>query len=206
MVRIGAMKVIQLDIPDVLVLHPRVFEDQRGFFYESYVQPTLAEHGIADVFVQDNHSLSRQVGVIRGLHFQSPPAAQAKIVRCVRGAILDVAVDIRVNSPTFGRHVSQVLSAENKRMMYVPIGFAHGFSVLEPDSEVLYKCSDIFAPDLEGGVRFDDPDLAIDWKIDPDDVVISEKDEQWPLLGELTSPFQFTDWLEAIGVKRGRGS
>ena len=146
--------------------------------------------GIGVEFVQDNHSLSREVGTLRGLHFQAPPHAQAKVVRCGRGAIFDVAVDIRRGSPTYGEWEGYELTAENGDQLYVPVGFAHGFLTLEPDSEIVYKCSDYYAPETEGAILWNDPDIGIDWptKADP---ILSDKDAVAPLISELESPFIF---------------
>ena len=162
--------------------------DHRGFFAETYSRRKYTELGIDVEFVQDNHSLSREVGTLRGLHFQSPPHAQAKLVRCGRGAIFDVAVDIRRGSPTYGAWEGYELSAENGEQLYVPVGFAHGFVTLEPDSEIVYKCSDYYAPETEGAVLWNDPNIGIDWPIDADPI-LSGKDATAPLLSDLKSPF-----------------
>lgn len=176
------MEVIQTDIPDARIIVPPKFGDERGFFSETYRYAKFAEHGIDAVFVQDNQSLSVHAGVVRGLHYQLPPFAQHKLVRVTRGAIFDVAVDIRRNSPTFGRHVTVTLSAENWRQMFVPIGFAHGFCTLEPDTEVIYKVSADYAPEHERGIRWDDPALGIAWPISADAAILSEKDRHNPAL------------------------
>jgi len=183
------MKVERLAIPEVLLLEPKRFGDERGFFSETYSRRALAECGIACDFVQDNHSLSRQAGVVRGLHFQAPPAAQGKLVRVPRGAVLDVAVDIRHGSPTFGRHVLAVLSAENWRQMWVPPGFAHGFCTLEPDTEVLYKVDAYYDPKAERGIAWDDPALGIGWPVTAAEAVLSDKDRRLPALAELPRYF-----------------
>ena len=165
--------------------------DERGFFAETYNQEAYSRAGIKSVFVQDNHSLSRQVGTVRGLHFQVPPHAQAKLVRCGRGSIFDVAVDLRAGSPTFGQWHGEVLSFENGKQLYIPEGFAHGFMTLESDTEIVYKCSDFYAPDCEGAIRFDDPGIGIEW---PDLGVVptlSNKDARAPLLSDINSPFKF---------------
>jgi dTDP-4-dehydrorhamnose 3,5-epimerase len=185
------MRVEQTSLRGVLALTPRRYGDERGFFSEVYNAAVLAQHGIDVTFVQDNHSLSRQVGVVRGLHFQAPPHAQDKLVRVGRGRVMDVAVDIRRGSPDFGRWVAVELSAEAGNQLFIPKGFLHGFAVLEPDSELLYKCSDYYAPDCDGAVRFDDPDLAIDWGVDPGDAVLSAKDAAAPLFRDFDSPFVF---------------
>jgi dTDP-4-dehydrorhamnose 3,5-epimerase len=184
------VEVRPLAISDVKVITPRIFKDERGFFSETYSRRALAEVGIDADFVQDNHSLSRTRGVLRGLHFQTEPFAQGKLVRVLRGAIFDVAVDIRRGSPSFGKHVSCVLSAENWSQMWIPAGFAHGFCTLEPDTEVIYKVTAFYAPQCDKGIAFDDPDLGIAWPIPGGEVVLSEKDRHHPRLRDL--PAQFT--------------
>ena len=172
------------------LIQPERHGDHRGFFAETYSRRKYSELGIEDEFVQDNHSLSREVGTLRGLHFQSPPHAQAKLVRCGRGAIFDVAVDIRLGSPTFGKWEGYELTAENGDQLYVPVGFAHGFVTLEPDSEIVYKCSDYYAPETEGAVLWNDPDIGIDWPTEAEPI-LSEKDAVAPLFSDLESPFIF---------------
>ena len=176
-------------IPDVILVKPKRFGDSRGFFEESYVHQRYVEGGIAADFLQDNHSLSQNVGTIRGLHFQTPPHAQAKLVRCTRGRLLDVAVDIRSGSPTFGKHVAAELSAENGWQLYIPVGFAHGFVTLEENCELQYKVTDYYAPECDAGLAYNDPSLKIDWKVDPSSVHLSEKDMNLPTLAEYESPF-----------------
>ena len=168
----------------VLLMSPSRFEDQRGFFAETYSYQRYREMGVDVEFVQDNHSLSRDVGTLRGLHFQAPPHAQGKLVRCGRGAFFDVAVDIRRGSQTYGQWVGYELSAENGHQLYVPIGFAHGFVTLEPDSEIVYKCSDYYAPETEGAMRWDDPDIGIEWPL-TGNPILSEKDAIAPFLRTL---------------------
>ncbi len=185
------MHVERLAIPDVVVLTPRIFRDARGFFSETWNRRALGEAGIEADFVQDNHSLSRDKGVVRGLHFQTPPHAQDKLVRVIRGRVLDVAVDIRRGSPTFGRHVAVELSAENWRQLWVPRGFAHGFCTLEPDTEVLYKVTDYYAPECDEGLLWNDPALGIDWPVGEGEAILSEKDRSHPRLAELPEVFQF---------------
>lgn len=180
-------------LPGVLVLTPKRFGDHRGFFSESWNRARMADAGVDIDWVQDNHSLSHEVGTVRGLHFQSPPHAQAKLVRCGRGRLFDVAVDIRRGSPTYGQWVGEELSFDNGRQLLIPAGFLHGFVTREPDTEVVYKCSDFYAPDCDGAVRFDDPDIGIDWGLAPGAAVLSEKDEQAPLLADFDSPFTFED-------------
>lgn len=186
------MEARSLAISDVKVITPSVFRDERGFLSETYSRRALAEAGIGADFVQDNHSLSRNRGVLRGLHFQTEPFAQGKLVRVVRGAVFDVAVDIRRGSSTFGRHVSCVLSAENWSQMWIPPGFAHGFCTLEPDTEVLYKVTAFYAPACDKGIAFDDPDIGIAWPIPQSELVISDKDRRHPRLRDLPAEFTFT--------------
>jgi dTDP-4-dehydrorhamnose 3,5-epimerase len=175
----------------VTLLETRRFTDRRGWFAETYSAPRLADQGIYDRFVQDNHSYSESEGTIRGLHLQIRPRAQAKIVRCIRGAILDVAVDLRRGSPTFGRWVTASLTASNGRQLYVPVGFAHGFLTLEDHTEVVYKVSDTYMPELEMGVRWNDPDLAIDWPLRQLTPILSDGDAALPRLSEIESPFVY---------------
>src|SRR5678816_2227132 len=165
------MHVIETAIPDVKVLVPKQFKDHRGFFSEVYSRKALNELGIGCEFVQDNHSLSVEKGVLRGLHYQLPPMAQDKLIRVVRGSILDVAVDVRRSSPTFGKHVVMEISSDNWRQIFVPVGFAHGFVTLEPNTEVLYKVSAPYSPGHERGVKWNDPALAIDWGVAEDQAI-----------------------------------
>ena len=176
------MQVIPTAIPDVKILLPRQFKDHRGFFSEVYSTKLLKDAGIDKSFVQDNHSLSVEKGVLRGLHYQIAPMAQDKLIRVVRGAILDVAVDVRRSSPTFGKHVAEVVSAENWKQVFVPVGFAHGFVTLEPNTEVLYKVSAFYSPAHERGVRWNDPALGIDWGIAEPHAILSDRDRQHPHL------------------------
>ena len=187
------MELVPLAIPDVMLITPRRFGDQRGFFEETYNMSSFAAAGIETVFVQDNHSLSSAPGTVRGLHFQAPPRAQAKLVRCGRGRLFDVAVDIRRGSPTFGRWVGEELSFANGRMLLVPAGFAHGFVTLEPDTEIVYKCSDTYAPETEGAIRWDDPDIGINWPLNMTAPHLSEKDKIAPLLRDIETPFTIED-------------
>lgn len=182
------MLVEQTSLADVVCLTPARFGDHRGFFSESFSRQRMAEHGIKTDFVQDNHSLSREVGTVRGLHFQSPPHAQSKLVRCGRGALFDVAVDIRKGSPTYGHWVGEELSFENGKQLLVPEGFLHGFITLQPDTEIIYKCSDYYAPECDGAVRWDS--CGIDWKFEGTPV-LSEKDEAAPALADFDSPFVY---------------
>ena len=183
------MQVEELAIPSVKMLKPQKHDDQRGFFSEVYSARKCAKAGISIQFVQDNHSRSAKKGTVRGLHFQTPPFAQDKLVRVVRGAVFDVAVDLREGSPTYGRHVSAVLSAGRWNQILVPIGFAHGFMTLEPDTEVLYKVSDYYAPDHDEGLLWNDPALGIEWPIPAAEAILSDKDMRQPRLSELRSPF-----------------
>jgi len=185
--------VVDASIPDVKVIRPRRFGDARGYFMETYSRRALAAEGLDDDFVQDNHSRSAEVGTVRGLHFQSPPFAQAKLLRCSAGRILDVAVDVRRGSPTYGRHVALELSAENGWQIYVPVGFAHGFVTLEPGSEVQYKVSADYSPAHDGGILWSDPALGIAWPVDAARAVLSDKDRKLPLLADFESPFIYAE-------------
>ena len=183
------MEVRELSIPGVKVLIPERFGDDRGFLAEVYSRRTFADAGIDIEFLQDNHSSSRRRGTVRGLHFQAPPRAQDKLVRVVRGSVFDVAVDLRRSSPTYGRHVSTVLSAETGNQLLVPAGFAHGFMTLEPDTEVVYKVSEHYAPDRDRGLLWNDPALGVRWPIPERDAVLSDRDRRQPRLAELMAPF-----------------
>ncbi|WP_170334694.1 dTDP-4-dehydrorhamnose 3,5-epimerase [Ruegeria arenilitoris] len=186
------MKVTQTELPGVLLLEPARFGDERGFFSESWNRKTLLAEGIDIDFVQDNHSLSATVNTVRGLHFQSPPHAQAKLVRCGRGRLFDVAVDVRKGSPTYGKWIGVELSSENGRQLLIPEGFLHGFVTREPDTEIVYKCTDYYAPECDGSVRFDDPDIGIDWGLTAD-AVLSQKDKDATLLKDFDSPFEYEE-------------
>ncbi|MEM0914331.1 MAG: dTDP-4-dehydrorhamnose 3,5-epimerase [Planctomycetota bacterium] len=186
------MKIDSLEIPEVKLITPKRFGDHRGFFMETFSAPVLAEAGIARNWVQDNHSLSEHPGVLRGLHFQASPHAQAKLVRVVSGRVWDVAVDVRKGSPTYGKWAAAELSAENDQQMFVPEGFAHGFVTLEPGTAFLYKVSNLYAPESEGGVAWDDPDLNLPWPLPAGiEPRLSDKDTQLPRLAELDSPFVY---------------
>ena len=178
------MKIESLAIADVKLITPRIIRDERGFFSETWNAQGLKDAGIDAKFVQDNHALSRAKGTVRGLHFQLAPKGQDKLIRCVRGAILDVAVDIRKSSPTFGQHVTAVLSATNWAQLWVPIGFAHGYATLEPDTEVIYKVTEYYSPALDRGIAWDDPALAIQWPVAARDAELSAKDKMQPLLAD----------------------
>ena len=184
------MEVTKTKLPGVLLLKPARFGDARGFFSESWNRKKMSEHGIDIDFVQDNHSVSAAVNTVRGLHFQSPPHAQAKLVRCGRGALFDVAVDIRVGSETFGQWVGYELTAENGLQLLIPGGFLHGFATRAADTEIVYKCTDYYAPECDGAVRFDDPEIGIDWGLDGE-AVLSDKDAKAPLMADFNSPFVF---------------
>lgn len=184
------MQVEETGLPGVKVLIPQRFGDARGFFSECWSRQRLAEQGIDLDFVQDNHSLSMQLGTLRGLHFQSPPHAQAKLVRCGRGALFDVAVDIRRGSPTYGKWFGIELTAENGKQLLVPAGFLHGFITRRPETEILYKCSDYYAPDCDGAVAWDS--CGVDWGFDAAPV-LSDKDAAAPALADFTSPFVYED-------------
>jgi dTDP-4-dehydrorhamnose 3,5-epimerase len=185
------MKIEETALPGVAVITPARFGDHRGFFSESWNRARMAEAGVEIDFVQDNHSLSAKAGTVRGLHFQSPPHAQAKLVRCGRGRLFDVAVDIRRGSPTYGVWFGAELSFENGRQMLVPEGFLHGFATLEPETEIIYKCSDYYAPDCDGAVRFDDPDIGIDWHLGGMEPVLSDKDARAQAFADFLSPFEW---------------
>lgn len=182
------MEVVRTDIDGLVIIEPRLFKDQRGWFFESFSERDFAEKVAPVKFVQDNESKS-SYGVLRGLHFQKPPYAQAKLVRVVKGRVLDVAVDIRIGSPTYGRYEAVELSEENHRQLFIPRGFAHGFCVLSDEAVFQYKCDNYYAPDSEAAIRWDDPDLAIDWGIPAEDVILSEKDAHHPALKEIEDVF-----------------
>ena len=182
------MQVLTTELPGVLIIEPDRFGDTRGFFSESWNRRRMAGHGVEIDFVQDNHSLSVEPGTLRGLHFQTPPHAQAKLVRCGRGVFMDVVADIRHGSPTYGRWLGVDLSFENGRQLLVPEGFLHGFVTRQPETEIIYKCSDYYAPDCDSAVRFDDPDLAIDWGLDGPPI-LSDKDAAAPRLRDLPAYF-----------------
>lgn len=170
------MEVIKTEIEGVVIIEPRIFKDERGYFYESFSQREFEERVCRTTFVQDNQSKS-SYGVVRGLHFQKSAYSQSKLVRCIKGAVLDVAVDIRKGSPTFGKHVAVELSEENHRQLFIPRGFAHGFAVLTPEAVFQYKCDNYYNKESEGAIAWNDPELAIDWRIPADKVVLSDKDK-----------------------------
>lgn len=186
-----SMQIEQTALPGVLALTPARHGDSRGFFSESWSRRRLADHGIEMDFVQDNHSLSEKAGTVRGLHYQAPPHAQAKLVRCGRGALFDIAVDVRRGSPTYGKWIGADLSFDNGKQLLIPEGFLHGFVTLAPMTEIIYKCSDYYAPDCDGAVRFDDPDIGIGWGIDTTQALLSDKDARAPLLRDFDSPFHY---------------
>ncbi len=177
-------------LPGVVLVNPPRFGDARGFFSESWNRKKMSDHGIDIDFVQDNHSVSAAVNTVRGLHFQSPPHAQAKLVRCGHGSLFDVAVDVRRGSATFGQWVGYELSAENGLQLLIPAGFLHGFATREPNTEIIYKCSDYYAPECDGAVLYNDPDIGIDWGLSGP-AVLSEKDEKAPMLADFETPFEF---------------
>lgn len=185
------MNVIKTDIEGVVVIEPRVFDDARGYFFESYSKRRFDEAVRPVEFVQDNESMSTR-GVIRGLHFQRPPFSQSKLVRCVSGAVLDVVVDIRRGSPTYGQHVAVELTGENRRQLFVPRGFAHGFAVLSDEAVFQYKCDNYYHPESEGGISIADRSLGIDWRIYPAEAILSEKDLRNPMFSDFESPFDIT--------------
>lgn len=184
------MPFIKTDLPDLLIFEPKIWEDDRGYFYESYNKNTFSAEGIEINFVQDNQARS-SYGVIRGLHFQNEPYAQTKLLRVLSGAIIDVAVDIRKGSPTFGKAFAIELSEQNKKQLLVPKGFAHGYSVISETAEVFYKCDDFYNKEAEGGIAYNDPSLNINWHIPTDKALISEKDMLQPLLSECKSGFVY---------------
>lgn len=187
---IKIMLISPTKVPDVLEIIPKKFGDARGFFSEVFKESTLVEYGFSETFIQDNHAYSAETGVLRGLHYQSPPFAQDKLVRVVRGSILDVAVDIRKGSPTYGEWVAVELSAKNWKQLLVPKGFAHGYLTLEPDTEVLYKVTNPYAPECDKGIAWDDPTIGIDWG-GIKNPILSEKDTVQPKLAEIVSEFTY---------------
>lgn len=184
------MEEIKTDIEGVVIIEPRVFKDTRGYFFESYSKREFDEKVRPVDFVQDNESCSTR-GVMRGLHFQRPPFTQSKLVRCVKGAVLDVAVDIRKGSPTYGQHVAVELTEENHRQFFIPKGFAHGFAVLSDVAIFQYKCDEFYHPEADGGISILDYSLGINWRIDPKAAILSEKDTKHPILKDFESPFNF---------------
>ncbi len=185
------INVIKTEIPGVLIIEPKVFGDARGYFLESFNAKEFAEKtGLNITFVQDNESMS-SYGVMRGLHFQKPPYTQSKLVRCVKGAVLDVAVDIRKGSPTFGQHVAVELTEDNHRQFFVPRGFAHGFAVLSELAVFQYKCDNFYSPQADGGISILDNSLCVDWRIPKDKALLSEKDTRHSLLKDFDSPFDY---------------
>lgn len=182
------MEVIKTAIDGVVIIEPRIFKDERGYFFESFSQREFNEKVMPIEFVQDNESMS-SYGVMRGLHFQRPPFTQSKLVRCVKGAVLDVAVDIRKGSPTYGQHVAVELTEDNHRQFFVPRGFAHGFAVLSETAIFQYKCDNFYAPQADGGIQLRDDSLQIDWMIPTDNAILSPKDLEHPLLKDFDSPF-----------------
>jgi dTDP-4-dehydrorhamnose 3,5-epimerase len=185
------MQVIGSHFRDVKLLRPARYVDNRGFFSEAYSKRDYAANGIRNEFVQDNHSLSRKPGVVRGLHFQRPPFAQAKLLRVLRGAIFDVVVDIRIGSPTYGRHIATVLSADDWNQIFIPAGFAHGFCTLQGETEILYKVDHYYSPEHDAGIRWNDPALKIAWPVAEPEAELSEKDRSLPLLLELSADFTY---------------
>ncbi len=188
------MEIIKTQIEGIVIIEPRIFKDDRGYFFESFSQREFEEKVLKTNFVQDNESKSTY-GVLRGLHFQTPPYAQSKLVRVIKGAVLDVAVDIRVGSPTYGHHVSAELTEDNHRQFFVPRGFAHGFSVLTDEVIFQYKCDNFYAPHNEGALAWDDPQLNIDWHLPADKVILSEKDRHHSSLKDFQSPFRIGEKL-----------
>lgn len=188
------MEIIKTDIKDVMIIKPKIFGDNRGYFFESFSQKTFVEKVCNTCFVQDNESKSKY-GVLRGLHFQKPPYAQSKLVRVVQGSVLDVAVDIRKGSPTFGKYVAVELNEENHLQLFIPRGFAHGFAVLSAEVIFQYKCDNYYHPESEGSIAWNDPSLGIDWRVETRDSLLSDKDEKSPLLSEAPWLFDFNEKL-----------
>lgn len=187
------MQIQTLDNPAIRILTPDRYGDQRGFFSEIYNKPLLERLGVNLEFVQENYSLSREVHTVRGLHFQTPPRPQAKLIQVLRGSIYDVAVDLRRGSPWFGQAIAAEISADNWQQILIPEGFAHGFCTLEPDTAVLYKVTAPYSPEHDSGIRWDDPALGIEWPAQPDQVVLSDKDQTAPLLADYDSPFEYRE-------------
>jgi dTDP-4-dehydrorhamnose 3,5-epimerase len=185
------VEIRSLNIAEVKLVVPKIHHDVRGFLSETYSRRVFDQAGIVADFVQDNHSLSAETGTVRGLHFQAPPTAQGKLVRVIQGAVYDVAVDIRVGSPTFGQHVGAILSAENWAQMWIPAGFAHGFCTLEPNTAVIYKVTDYYAPECDRGLKWNDAALGIKWPVDHDKAILSDKDRSQPALDEMAPAFFF---------------
>ena len=188
------MEVIKTDIEGVVIIDPRIFKDARGYFFESFSAKEFEEKVCKTTFVQDNESYS-SYGVVRGLHFQKPPYTQSKLVRVIKGAVLDVAVDIRQGSPTYGKHVAVELTGENHRQLFIPKGFAHGFAVLSDEVLFQYKCDNFYTPQSEGGIAWNDPALQIDWRIPSDKIILSEKDTKHPLLEDYQTDFVYSENL-----------
>ena len=188
------MEVIKTEIEGVVIIEPRIFKDDRGYFYESFSQREFEEKVCRTTFVQDNQSKS-SYGVIRGLHFQKPPYSQSKLVRCIKGTVLDVAVDIRKGSPTFGKHVAVELSEENHRQLFIPRGFAHGFAVLSDEAVFQYKCDNFYNKESEGAIAWNDPELSIDWRIPAESIILSEKDKQNKNIADADFLFDYNEKL-----------
>ncbi len=184
------MEIIKTDIEGLIIIKPQIFKDSRGYFFESFSQREFNEKVTPIQFVQDNESCS-SYGVMRGLHFQKPPYSQSKLVRCVKGSVLDVAIDIRKGSPTYGKHVAVELSAENHLQFFIPKGFAHGYAVLSKEAIFQYKCDEFYTPQSEGGIQLMDESLGINWPISADDAILSDKDKKYPKLSEITSDFDY---------------
>ena len=184
------MEIIKTDIEGLIIIKPQIFKDSRGYFFESFSQREFNEKVTPIQFVQDNESCS-SYGVMRGLHFQKPPYTQSKLVRCVKGSVLDVAIDIRKGSPTYGKHVAVELSAENHLQFFIPKGFAHGYAVLSKEAIFQYKCDEFYTPQSEGGIQLMDESLGINWPISADDAILSDKDKKYPKLSEITSDFDY---------------
>ena len=186
------MNVVKTDIEGVVIIEPKVFEDARGYFFESFSQREFEEKVAPIKFVQDNESKSSH-GVMRGLHFQAPPYSQSKLVRCVKGRVLDVAVDIRKGSPTYGKHVAVLLTEDNHKQLFIPKGFAHGFAVLSETAVFQYKCDEFYHPEVDGGINITDESLGIDWILDKNKIKLSAKDTKHPMFKDFDSPFTYSN-------------
>ncbi|KAB1153285.1 dTDP-4-dehydrorhamnose 3,5-epimerase [Tenacibaculum aiptasiae] len=184
------MNFFKTEIPEIIIIQPNVLGDERGYFFESFKQCEFEENIQKIKFIQDNESKSRR-GVLRGLHFQKPPFSQAKLVRCIKGKVIDIAVDIRIGSPTYGKHIAVELSEKNKRQLFIPRGFAHGFAVLSEEAIVSYKVDNNYAPDYESGIKWDDKQLKINWKLNSEEVILSEKDKDLLSFKDFKSPFNY---------------
>jgi dTDP-4-dehydrorhamnose 3,5-epimerase len=202
----SALEVRETGLPGLRVLVPKRLRDERGFLAETWRRDRFHELGLGRAWCQENHAGSSRAGTVRGLHYQVPPAAQAKLVRVVRGALLDVAVDLRRGSPTFGRHAAVELSTANFRQLFIPAGFAHGYCTLEPDTEILYRLDHVYAPEHERGISWNDPELGIEWPVDPASAIVSAKDRSLPRLADQPDLFDYLQLAGADGAGEGGGA